>query len=566
MEIPLTEFEQYIDDKIVHRGLAYFKNNNISEVEEINDGEYQAVVEGSNDYHVDLKLVNGKLSQFFCDCPFDMGPMCKHVVALLFYIREEKQEQNKTKTNANSPNKKQHLKRKTISEQIEELLVKITHDEIKNFIRMNAVEDKEFRNLFFSFFPQYQAEESKANYVNQIKTILRKASGRYGLIDWSGTAEVADKIDKLLTIARLQMKHQNLKSTVFICMAVMEQMVEAQQYADDSNGEIGWCIDSAFDLLNEVAIDLQEESVRRLIIDYCFSAYDKKIYQGWDWHIGMLNTASLLIKTEKEKENILEKIDRFENDSYSLEYAQEIKYEVLLKTAGKKEAEEYLSQHLTNSILRRKAIIQALELKNFDEANKLALDGVEYDAEEKPGLVIEWYDWLLKIAQAQKDTHKIIEYARHLLIDDFSKEQNYYNILKQLIDPDEWDSFFEQLIKDIAENNFRSSDQLIENLYIKEERWEKLLEILQQSPSLYKIENYESFLVDTYSVEIIALYAESVIPFIKINKDRKNYRYACRILKKMIKLGGKDKVEQIMEYLRNEYSNRRALMEELHQV
>ena len=106
----------------------------------------------------------------------------------------------------------------------------------------------------------------------------------------------------------------------------------------------------------------------------------------------------------------------------------------------------------------------------------------------------------------------------------------------------------------------------MENLYIKEERWEKLLEILQQSPSLYKIENYESFLVDTYSVEIIALYAESVIPFLKINKDRKYYRYACRILKKMIKLGGKDKVEQIMEYLRNEYSNRRALMEELHQV
>ena len=105
---------------------------------------------------------------------------------------------------------------------IEELLAKITHDEIKNFIRMNAVEDKEFRNLLFSFFPQYQAEESKANYVNQIKTILRKASGRYGLIDWSGTAEVADKIDKLLTIARLQMKHQNLKSTVFIFMAVME--------------------------------------------------------------------------------------------------------------------------------------------------------------------------------------------------------------------------------------------------------------------------------------------------------------------------------------------------------
>ena len=52
--------------------------------------------------------------------------------------------------------------------------------------------------------------------------------------------------------------------------------------------------------------------------------------------------------------------------------------------------------------------------KNYAKAIKSAEDGAKTDMKDKPGLAKEWYDWLLKIAQAQKDTPKIIEYARYL--------------------------------------------------------------------------------------------------------------------------------------------------------
>lgn len=58
----------------------------------------------------------------------------------------------------------------------------------------------------------------------------------------------------------------------------------------------------------------------------------KKIYSGWDWHLGVLQHASLLIKSEEETERILKQIDTAQRSEYEREEAQSIKYDVLLKT------------------------------------------------------------------------------------------------------------------------------------------------------------------------------------------------------------------------------------------
>ena len=40
MEIPLDQFEGYIDETILKRGLSYFKNGKVNEPEEIRKGVY----------------------------------------------------------------------------------------------------------------------------------------------------------------------------------------------------------------------------------------------------------------------------------------------------------------------------------------------------------------------------------------------------------------------------------------------------------------------------------------------------------------------------------------------
>ena len=87
MRIPLNRFDEYIDDAILKRGLTYFRNGKVHEPEEGASGEYEAVVEGTEPYTVRLVIQQGVVVEHVCSCPYDAGPVCKHVAAVLFYLR-----------------------------------------------------------------------------------------------------------------------------------------------------------------------------------------------------------------------------------------------------------------------------------------------------------------------------------------------------------------------------------------------------------------------------------------------------------------------------------------------
>nr|MBP7850628.1 SWIM zinc finger family protein [Lentimicrobiaceae bacterium] len=300
MQIPLNQFEQYIDVTILKRGLQYFKNGQVNEPEEISPGEYEAIVEGNEDYTVQLTLKNGIITEHVCDCPYDMGPVCKHVAAVIFYLQQDELELNKKKKRTKTNQSAKPAKRKTVAQQVDELLEKATHDELRQFVREKASANAPFRNLFLSSFAQYNSDESKELYAKQVKSILKTASDRHGFVDWSASRIVGKAIDNLLVSAQKQINNRNYKSAVFICTAVMEQMTEALQYSDDSNGDIGGSIYTAYELLYTIVHEQLSEEIRKLIIEYCFVSFDKQIYSGWDWHIGVLRLASLLLKTEDE--------------------------------------------------------------------------------------------------------------------------------------------------------------------------------------------------------------------------------------------------------------------------
>ena len=566
MQIPLTQFEQYIDETILKRGLQYFKKGLVHEPEEISPGEYEAIVEGTEDYTVQLTLKNGIITEYVCDCPYDFGSVCKHVASVIFYLQQDELELNKKTTRTKTSQSAKPAKRKTVALQVDELLEKATHDELKQFVREKASANAPFRNLFLSSFAQHNSNESKELYEKQVKSILKTASDRHGFIDWSASRIVGNAVDNLLESAQKQINNRNYKSAVFICTAVMEKMTEALQYSDDSNGDIGGSIDAAYKMLYTITQEHLSEEIRALIIEYCFTSFDKQIYSGWDWHIGVLRLAALLLKTEEETERIFRQIDKAQRSDYEREEAQSIKYDILLKTKGEDVAEKYLEQNITNSNLRREAIQKALTKKNYEKAISLAQDGVNYDLKDKPGLAKEWYDWLLKIAQAQNDSEKIIEYARLLFIDNFRNEQDYYQILKLHVKPEKWNAFVEAVIQDITTKKRWLDTGLIASIFIKEEWWSRLLELVKKSPDLNTIDHYEKYLSKHYANELIELYANGVLKYMKNSMGRDHYQNACRYIRKIIKLGARDKANEIISYLRTEYPKRKALMEELDKV
>ena len=91
----LLDFEDHIDPKIVARGLGYFDSESVHDLEKIASGTWQANVKGSENYTVEVRTHRNKVKSWDCTCPYDYGPLCKHVVAVLYTIAEKTPQGNK---------------------------------------------------------------------------------------------------------------------------------------------------------------------------------------------------------------------------------------------------------------------------------------------------------------------------------------------------------------------------------------------------------------------------------------------------------------------------------------
>ena len=83
----LKDFEGNIENKIVGRGLDYYKNGDVKRLEKVSENEFSAIVFGTEKYSVYIKLNGQAIVEHECDCPYDYGDVCKHKVAVFYAIR-----------------------------------------------------------------------------------------------------------------------------------------------------------------------------------------------------------------------------------------------------------------------------------------------------------------------------------------------------------------------------------------------------------------------------------------------------------------------------------------------
>lgn len=87
MSIKIDTFEEDLHVLITERGHEYFDANQVLMLKQTADG-WNAVIEGSETYEV-LLTGHDVITGWHCTCPFEHGPVCKHVVAVLFAVREQ---------------------------------------------------------------------------------------------------------------------------------------------------------------------------------------------------------------------------------------------------------------------------------------------------------------------------------------------------------------------------------------------------------------------------------------------------------------------------------------------
>lgn len=84
-------FEDYFESHILSRGRSYYMGNRILDIW-CQDNLIIAYIDGSEIYRVELKIDNKEILNSYCSCPYseDGEFMCKHIAAVLYYLRENK--------------------------------------------------------------------------------------------------------------------------------------------------------------------------------------------------------------------------------------------------------------------------------------------------------------------------------------------------------------------------------------------------------------------------------------------------------------------------------------------
>lgn len=81
-------FTKEVHALILGRGRTYFNEGAVRHLTETPDG-WTAEVVGQETYHVVITGADAP-AEWYCDCPHDHGPVCKHVAAVLFAIRDRR--------------------------------------------------------------------------------------------------------------------------------------------------------------------------------------------------------------------------------------------------------------------------------------------------------------------------------------------------------------------------------------------------------------------------------------------------------------------------------------------
>lgn len=578
MELNLKLFEQQIDPVILQRGLKYFKSGAVEEIDRINHGsnsEIDFIVRGTEPYDVHIELNGDKVVDFDCNCPYDMGPVCKHVVAAMFSLEnnsftdytdlspKEKESKTPSKPKAAQPKKKKNITAKDIEKIIDSLSV----DELKAFVREEC-SDRSVKMRLISMFGDRVLPQSAEMYRTQIRSIIREAKGRYGYVEYRDARGVGNAIMEIIVRANDNIKAREWEAAFVKIEAVIDEAETILNCGDDSGGYLGAPVSRAFMALEEIEVAELPESTRKMIFERMMSWHDAKHLAGWgDWETEFIAIAVELASGSTELDRIEKALSVTSADRNSWKDSEKMKLmaQIIEKRYSKEEADKYIYQHRSNPDFRKTLIQKAIDCKDYDKALELANEGISSDS-EWAGLKNDWKETKLRVYILKQDHKNIVNLARYFFIEgrgrNFNTEE-LYNLIKSNTPSKEWPKTLENLISQTKAGWNYTQYYNLKFIYIREEMWDEYLKMLSDDPALHYMEEAEPYFKDIHREEFVTLYCNAIRKYAEDNMGRDSYIAVTRYIRHIKKFGEKETAENLAKELKERYPKRRAMIEEL---
>lgn len=581
MKMTLDNFCDFVPSRIWWRGEEYYSSGAIISIEESLSGEWRAVVEGTYDYNVRIVTDGDEILEWECDCPYDGGDICKHVVAVVMAISNIKTDDSE-KVLFKKPRSINGAKAAKWSETVTgiseprenltftELLSNASADELRRVIMEYSLKNEGIKNCLIEFFKRKCSgrEEGLVNYVERVREIfsnaysvpLHRSRYRETEVDWEG---ICFEMDAIFEKAEDMLKKGNVHEVWMVVMAFFEGLAEIAD--DECSYEVNDLCGRAGELLIEalrtgeidckMALSKLEEVAKYL-------AY--KEYGFYDMDELLAQVSGFAMPPEESLE-YLETFLASHVASYDFGRYVLLKVELLRRLGRDFEAEDTMDKYICLEAVREKRLEELLDAERFGDALKLADDGIALAGREMfSGSAVKWMEKKLEIFERLGDVESSIDVCRWLFIVERGSMEYYYR-LKKMVAASGFSSFLQDMISKTSSSTY-GGHSVIADIYLQENDYDSLFSFLASAEShrLDLLRNYAHRLPSSFAKDLLALFAEDLRLYAKNNVGRNHYIYIARIMSDMKKLsGGAEISSALAEEFRQTYRRRPAMQDEL---
>ena len=537
------EWETYFQKRILDRGYDYYFDERVEDLR-INSNRIKAVVNGTDFYHVEIKLNGNKIIGMSCDCPYAQDEHnCKHMAAVLY-----------------------EWQLRVIHPEIDssQLVEDASEEDVRSFL-IQVLDDNP--NLVESFKHYTQNEISLDTMIDDLEGVCDSYSDGYHYIDYEFSRDFCDNykdaVDKWLDI--LKKKDQYSLAFRFLLKAYE---VFYKLDIEDNGGETGalsviiisqWaniimCMDDLERLEAFAELGQYLNSVR----DYFDS---QKILEIFFESLSGKEFLKLKLDLVKKQLDYIESHDDIFNRGYAIEGFAKKYLELLKKNkASKKEISAVHKKYWEYIPIRMDCVYTCINNKEYDKALDYIDECIDFEYENQDRMK---FNIKLKkdIYKKQGDIKAYREELKNLIL--FFNDTNLedYVELRSLFSDKDWIKERDSIIEQLTHGRF--SCEILET----EQLYEQLLDVLLRSDDKYLLHQYTDLLSEKYPERLLQIYRENVEKQAESTGSRKHYYQIVEELRIMKLITGGDKVvDEIIKKWKIQYKNRSAMLDELNRV
>ncbi|KOS61196.1 SWIM zinc finger family protein [Lysinibacillus agricola] len=545
-------FERHFNKVILQRGYNYYQNRHVIDIIHIDNSNWQAEVEGSELYIVDIIVeANGDITHVDCDCPYD--DICKHIAAALYEIQGQ----------LNNPRVSVSKSSKAQKPTLQQLLATQSKENLITLILKVGQNYPSFLQEFEMLLTE-PADVLKAAEQLIIQHLKKGEDRRSGFIPRNQATKALKGVYTTLQHAQEHIDQGNYITAIELSFLCFQHTFDALQYSDDSDGDFGGAIEDSFELISQAineGVDVWSKEQSETVYDLVIQEAMNHELSGWsDWRIHLLHSCVPLCHDDAIEERFKTLIHSMKSASddwhaqYMNKQLRKIELRLLQDKYNGKGVETFLEQHIEDYDMRELIIKSAINLGEYEKVLQLTADGLQVD-EKSAGIVKKWRQFAFIAHKALGHTEDMRELALQLLL---SGEYSYYTEFKALHPAEQWPEVFEELLDRLT--NSRLYTQII----VEEQQTKRILDYCKEHPT--RIEYYYQYIKEQYYEDVCALFIDAITADARISSNRKSYQGVCHSINIMRRAGYTIEAKQLISDLLQAYPKRRAFVEELKNI